>query len=143
MKKIVSLLAILVTFFGTAQIVEPVKWSSSVVKVSDTEIDLIITANIENNWHLYSQYTPEGGALPLVFTFKNQKGNYVLAYQKNIDFGGGVERTLAVLNGLSDNYQTSIFKPVIKEIEKILKNDKDQFLIHIKYGLNYKDLQQI
>jgi thiol:disulfide interchange protein len=78
MKKIVSLLAILVTFFGTAQIVEPVKWSSSVVKVSDTEIDLIITANIENNWHLYSQYTPEGGALPLVFTFKNQKGNYQL-----------------------------------------------------------------
>jgi thiol:disulfide interchange protein DsbD len=78
MKKIVSLLAILVTFFGTAQIVEPVKWSSSVVKVSDTELDLIITANIENNWHLYSQFTPEGGALPLVFTFKNQKGNYQL-----------------------------------------------------------------
>lgn len=78
MKKIVSLLAVLVTFFGTAQIVEPVKWSSSVVKVSDSEIDLIITANIENNWHLYSQFTPEGGALPLVFTFKNQKGNYQL-----------------------------------------------------------------
>ncbi len=78
MKKIVSLLAVLVTFFGTAQIVEPVKWSSSVVKVSDSEIDLIITANIENNWHLYSQFTPEGGALPLVFTFKNQKENYQL-----------------------------------------------------------------
>ena len=78
MKKIVSLLAILVTFFGTAQIVEPVKWSSSVVKVSDSEMNLIIAANIENNWHLYSQFTPEGGALPLVFTFKNQKGNYQL-----------------------------------------------------------------
>ena len=78
MKKIVSLLALLVTFLGTAQIVEPVKWSSSVVKVSDTELDLIISASIENNWHLYSQFTPEGGALPLVFTFKNQKGNYQL-----------------------------------------------------------------
>jgi thiol:disulfide interchange protein DsbD len=78
MKKIVSLVALLVTFFGTAQIVEPVKWSSSVVKVSDTEVDLIISASIENNWHLYSQFTPEGGALPLVFTFKNQKGNYQL-----------------------------------------------------------------
>ena len=63
---------------GTAQIVEPVKWSSSVVKVSDIEVDLIISASIENNWHLYSQFTPEGGALPLVFTFKNQKGNYQL-----------------------------------------------------------------
>ena len=78
MKKIISLLALFLTFMGTAQIVEPVKWSSSVVKVSDTEVDLIISASIEKNWHLYSQFTPEGGALPLVFTFKNQKGNYQL-----------------------------------------------------------------
>lgn len=78
MKKIVSLFALLITFLGTAQIVEPVKWSSSVVKVSDTELDLVITANIEDNWHLYSQFTPEGGALPLVLTYKNQKGNYQL-----------------------------------------------------------------
>jgi len=78
MKKIVSLLALFFTFFGTAQIVEPVKWSSSFVKVSDTEVDLIVSASIENNWHLYSQFTPEGGSLPLVFTFKNQKGNYQL-----------------------------------------------------------------
>lgn len=78
MKKIVSLFALFLAFMGTAQIVEPVKWSSSVVKVSDIELDLIISASIENNWHLYSQFTPEGGALPLVFTFKNQKGNYQL-----------------------------------------------------------------
>ena len=78
MKKIISLFALFLTFMGTAQIVEPVKWTSSVVKVSDTELDLIISASIENNWHLYSQFTPEGGALPLVFTFKNQKGNYQL-----------------------------------------------------------------
>ena len=78
MKKIVSLFALLITFLGTAQIVEPVKWSSSVVKVSDSELDLVITANIEDDWHLYSQFTPEGGALPLVLTYKNQKGNYQL-----------------------------------------------------------------
>jgi len=78
MKKIFSFLALLITFLGTAQIVEPVKWSSSVVKISDTELDLIITADIEDHWHLYSQFTPEGGVNPLVFTFKNQKGNYQL-----------------------------------------------------------------
>lgn len=78
MKKLLSLFAFWITFLGTAQIVEPVKWSSSVVKVSDTELDLIITANIEDEWHLYSQFTPEGGVNPLVFTFKNQKGNYQL-----------------------------------------------------------------
>jgi alanyl-tRNA synthetase len=31
----------------------------------------------------------------------------------------GVERTLAILNGLKDNYQTSIFIPIIGEIESI------------------------
>ena len=44
---------------------------------------------------------------------KDKDGKYNLAKQKNIDFGGGVERTLAVLNNLSDNYQTSIFLPNI------------------------------
>jgi alanyl-tRNA synthetase len=44
---------------------------------------------------------------------------FVPLQQKNIDFGGGVERALAILNGLDDNYQTSIFKPIIEEIEKL------------------------
>lgn len=35
-------------------------------------------ATIENEWHLYSQFTPDGGALPTVFDFKNTKSNYTL-----------------------------------------------------------------
>jgi len=50
---------------------------------------------------------------------KDEGGEYHSAKQKNIDFGGGVERTLAVLNGFDDNYLTAIFQPIIKEIEKI------------------------
>src|SRR3989344_6084199 len=52
---------------------------------------------------------------------KDKKGKYNLAKQKNVDTGMGVERTLAVLNGLEDNYQTEVFLPIIKEIEKISK----------------------
>lgn len=70
---------------------------------------------------------------------KDAKGDYNLAKQKNVDFGGGVERTLAVLNGLNDNYLTSIWLPIIKEIEKISKkkyagNEKSMRIIadHIK-----------
>jgi len=50
---------------------------------------------------------------------KDEKGNYNTAKQQNIDTGMGVERTLAVLNGFEDNYLTSIWQPIIKEIEKI------------------------
>src|SRR5574343_125662 len=74
MKKLTYILIVLVGLFAQAQIVEPVKWTAKVIKVSETEFDLITTAQIDNDWHLYSQFTPEGGAQPLVFTYKNQKG---------------------------------------------------------------------
>ena len=78
MRKVFSIIALVVVLFGTAQIVEPVKWSSKVVKLSESEFDLITSATIEEGWHLYSQFTPDGGARPLIFNYKNQKGNYQL-----------------------------------------------------------------
>ena len=50
---------------------------------------------------------------------KDEKGIYNLAKQQNVDTGMGVERTLAVLNSLEDNYQTSVFIPVVSKIEEI------------------------
>ncbi|MEK6918283.1 MAG: alanine--tRNA ligase-related protein [Nanoarchaeota archaeon] len=41
------------------------------------------------------------------------------AKQKNVDTGMGVERTLAIINGLNDNYLTDSFKPIIDEIEHL------------------------
>ncbi|MFH1425579.1 MAG: alanine--tRNA ligase [archaeon] len=50
---------------------------------------------------------------------KTKNGEYVGLAQKNVDFGGGVERLLAVLNGLKDNYETEMFKGIIGKIEKV------------------------
>jgi alanyl-tRNA synthetase len=50
---------------------------------------------------------------------KNSEGNYVTAKQKNIDTGMGVERTLAILNNLEDSYESEIWNPIIKQIEKL------------------------
>jgi HAD superfamily hydrolase (TIGR01509 family) len=55
---------------------------------------------------------------------------YTPLKQQNVDTGMGVERTLAVLNGLEDNYQSSIFQPIIKEIESLSKK---------QYGKNKED----
>ncbi len=38
--------------------------------------------------------------------------------QKNVDFGGGVERLLASIEGKDDIFQTSLFSPIILAIEK-------------------------
>ncbi|MEK6850792.1 MAG: alanine--tRNA ligase [Nanoarchaeota archaeon] len=61
---------------------------------------------------------------------KTKSGQYIKAKQQNIDTGMGVERTLTILNGLEDNYQSPIFKPIIKEIESISKK---------KYNKNKED----
>lgn len=53
-----------------SQILDPVEWSTSIKKISDTEYDLISKAIIDNKWHLYSQVVPEDGPLPTVFTFE-------------------------------------------------------------------------
>ncbi|MFH1801676.1 MAG: alanine--tRNA ligase [archaeon] len=50
---------------------------------------------------------------------KDKLGNYKDAKQKNIDFGGGVERIIAVFNKLEDDYLADMWKPIIKKIEKI------------------------
>ncbi|QXP66646.1 cytochrome c biogenesis protein CcdA [Polaribacter sp. AHE13PA] len=69
MKKIVLLLALFLYSIGYSQIHDPVSWSTSVEKFSDTEYDLIITSDIEENWHLYSQTVPEGGPISTTFSF--------------------------------------------------------------------------
>ncbi|AFL80968.1 thiol:disulfide interchange protein [Aequorivita sublithincola DSM 14238] len=53
-----------------SQILDPVKWSTSIKKISETEYDLISKASIENKWHLYSQVVPDNGPLPTNLTFE-------------------------------------------------------------------------
>ncbi|KAF2341556.1 protein-disulfide reductase DsbD family protein [Flavobacterium tistrianum] len=62
---------------SNAQILEPVKWTSRMEKKADKTI-LIFDGTIEKDWHMYSQFTPDGGPLALEISFKNQKGNYEL-----------------------------------------------------------------
>lgn len=69
------MLTLFITFQSFSQIVTPVKWTAKVVKHSDTEANIVITANIDKGWHLYSQYNPKGGSQPLVFSIKGNS-NY-------------------------------------------------------------------
>ena len=66
--------------------------------------------------------------------YKNEKGNFLPAKQKNIDFGGGVERTLTILNNLDDDYLTDAWKPIIERIEKLSGK---------KYGKNNPETRAI
>ena len=50
---------------------------------------------------------------------KNQDGKVTNLPHKNVDTGMGVERTTAILEGVNDNYLSSIWKKVIEKISSI------------------------
>lgn len=77
--KIILLLVVFFAFAkGNSQILDPAKWTTKIEKKSENNYILTFNAVIENGWHMYSQFTPEGGPLPLEVIFKNQKGNFDL-----------------------------------------------------------------
>lgn len=57
---------------------------------------------------------------------KNEKGQYQPLEQKNVDTGMGLERTVAVLNGLASVYETDLFKPIIKKIKDLAKSENEK-----------------
>ncbi len=79
MKKLSTLLLLFFTFLNAqAQILDPVKWTTKVEKVSETEFLLVFNATIEQGWHMYSQFTPADGPLAMEFVYKEAKGNFNL-----------------------------------------------------------------
>ena len=79
MKKLLfTLLALLIFTNGFSQILDPVKWKSKTEKISETEFNLILEGKIDAGWHLYSQFTPDGGPIPLGIQYSESAGNYVL-----------------------------------------------------------------
>lgn len=56
------------------KILEPVKWSTSVEKINDTEFVLVSKATIDDGWKLYSQQVPEGGPIVTGFEYKIENG---------------------------------------------------------------------
>ena len=51
--------------------------------------------------------------------YKDENGNISELKQKNVDTGMGLERIVAVLEGVDDNYKSSIWSDVISLLEKI------------------------
>lgn len=65
-----TLLALLfISLSVSAQVFNPVKWSTSYKQVSEKEYDLIITATIDPGWNIYSQFTSPDGPVPTAFYF--------------------------------------------------------------------------
>ena len=70
MTRLLSLLFVFISIFSSAQIYDPVQWSFSKIYISEDEVELRFTADIEDHWHLYSQHLSAGvDAYPTEFIF--------------------------------------------------------------------------
>ncbi|CAN5315491.1 hypothetical protein BH10PAT1_BH10PAT1_1450 [soil metagenome] len=59
--------------------------------------------------------------------YRKVNGELVELPQKNVDFGGGLERLTAATLNTPDIFETDLFKPVIEEIERISGKKYEDF----------------
>ena len=74
MKKIILLFVLLFSINASySQILNPAKWTFRVEEKGTDEATLIFKVKLDEGWHIYSQNTPDGGPLPMVFRFDENK----------------------------------------------------------------------
>jgi len=73
-KLILFILSILFASFTSAQVYDPVTWDFSYEKKANKQYELIFTAIIDTNSHIYSMDIPEGGPIPTSFKFDSLPG---------------------------------------------------------------------
>ncbi len=72
MKKIFSLFALLI--ISTVSAVAQISFNVSYERVSSSELDIVFTGKMQDEWHIYSAYLEEGGPIPTTFNIDNIKG---------------------------------------------------------------------
>jgi len=122
MKKIIIfVLLAFVTSKSFTQIFNPVSWDFSHERVSESEVDLIFTATIDEGWYVYSQFCGEG-PVATEFTFNNTDSTFSLV---------GILGEGIPLNEFDPNFETVLkyFKNKAVFTQRIVINSKDSIVI--------------
>jgi len=67
-----------------AQMDDPVQWSATTKRIDASKFEVVITARIDEGWHLYSTNLPEGGPLPTNFIFEKPEGYKLVGNIKEV-----------------------------------------------------------
>ncbi len=110
-------------FGGGQDITNPLHWKTSVEKTGENTYNLIFEADIDEGWHLYSQFNDPNGSLPIEFEWKDQKGNYeVIGHAKEINTHKAFNKTFGVTETFFSHH-AKLIQP-IKVLNKDLKKIK-------------------
>lgn len=126
---ILSFFFYVLPFLGQSQDDEnPVVWETEVNKISETEFELIVKGKIFEGWHVYSQFTTEGGSLPSEFTYKQVGTDYEL-------IGSSIEsKTVKEFSDIFEVEETFFKKQAIfTQKVKLLNPDVSQIKVNLFY----------
>ena len=70
--RLFTFLWVMIPLFLSSQPISPVSWSFDLEKISETEFDLVFTADIDDGWSVYSQFIAEGGPFPTTITYETE-----------------------------------------------------------------------
>lgn len=108
----------------------PAVWSHEVRQLSDTEYELVFKGKIMEGWHVYSQHTAEGGALPSEFTFEKAGEDYELV---------GVTEESETVTEYSDIFEVdeTFFKEeaIFTQKIKLLDPEVNQISVNLFYQI--------
>ena len=114
MKKLTFFFLFLISFSGTSQVLNPVKWEFRSEKISETEYNLIFVAKIDHHWALYSQFVEEGGPLPTVFSFTTTPNFERIEAVKELESNKVTQFDSVFEMVVSKYYDKAIFKQRIR-----------------------------
>ncbi len=130
-KKIVSLFILTLVFsFANAQILDPVKFTTSVETIDASNFYLVVTATIDEGWHIYSQNIPgEDGPNPTTINLESDSDTFQLIGKPIEDEGHtAFDKTFGMNIKYFEN--TATFKQHIRLLnnEKIDINGEIEFM---------------
>lgn len=99
-----------------------VKWTTTTERISAEEIELIVIATLEDEWHIYSQEIAEGGPVATSFSFKLDK-----RYTKK---GNTKEEEGHVVDDEVFDMQIKFFEVETVFKQRIKLKTKDKFVIN-------------
>ncbi len=106
-------MAVLISEISAAQMMRsPVIWSYTLKKINNVEVVITIKAEIEEGWHIYSQYLKNGGPVKTVVDFEPSAGYELLG--KTTEYGLKVHYDKVFKMDVGYFKNTAIFEQKVK-----------------------------
>ena len=96
------LLSAIILFFGLSILAQdPVSWTFEYQKKDDSNGSIIMTAQMDQGWVIYSQHTDEGGPIPTNFDWHASP---------DFTYVGQVDELSKAIKGFSEMFELNVIK---------------------------------